>query len=489
MADALTNSVASSMSGKSNTALDQVENAYRQTQQYRLDALTTKQNTLQNNQKFYNNLLSQLNTVISNIDTFTAQNASNNFVTRGVTSSDATVMTATTTSDAAVAVNQIKVDRLATNDNLISKRLKLTDKFLSIGTQTFKIKVGTNSFDVSVDLTADMSNEDALKAIAKSINTAVTTTTNSVSTTYASASFVKDTLSSGRLTISSISTGSTNAISFEDSPLLAELGITNSSVNSSSSTRKLATTLDAGYKTTDSANLDSKLNVNGIEVFRDTNTVSDVLSGITLTLLKPQLESDIPITMTTSIDVAAVTNFVKPMLDHYNSLLNFVKSNTSSTRGDTAVNSLFSRLRSITSTAITPQNGGTMKYLSEMGIKVASDGTVSVADSAVLKTALEKNPLDVANLFTGPDGFASQLNSIVSSLTGDGGIIKSKTLALGNQINLSSKQTVSVQKSIDQQAAALRKQYTATLQTYLKAQGQYQTLLGTTSSTQTSSTG
>jgi flagellar capping protein FliD len=76
---------------------------------------------------------------------------------------------------------------------------------------------------------------------------------------------------------------------------------------------------------------------------------------------------------------------------------------------------------------------------------------------------------------------------MITSLLGNNGIIQQKTASISQQLTDTAKKTTTTQASIDAEATALRNQYTNTLQAYLTAQQQYSTLLGTTTST-TSST-
>ncbi len=456
----------SSQSTSSMSQLDLMVSAYRKTQQPKIDALNTKKQTLQKRQTFFNTLNSKLSTLIGNIDTFTASNAASKFITRSITSSDSTVLTATASSTANIGVNSVKVDRLATGDLLISDRMTLAGT-TSLAPNTYSFTINGVTGNVTLDA-ADDTNEEVMQKLASAINN-----TTNIGVT---ASYIKVDSTYGKFTLTSSDTGAVNDIDFTDSAVLTAFGITNAALNPHTATRTVATELTAGFQTANYNDLDAKVQINGVNIYRASNTINDALTGLTINLLKPQNVADQAVTMTTSVDSAAVENLIQPILNTYNDILKFLKQDSSILRSDASISNLYSKIRLLVSDEVTTVNPGDPKYLTDIGIKIGSDGTLTIGDKNRLLELLKADPQKVSNLFTSGDSFVAKLNSTISNLTGADGLIPARTKSLSQQIDSTTKKTADVQKNIDKQADILRQQYTNMLSLFYQAQSQYNLL-------------
>jgi flagellar hook-associated protein 2 len=509
-----TSTSSSSSSSTPTTQSDLLVASYKQTQQSKLDTLSAKQKDLQTRQAFYNTLNSKINTLLSSIDTFTASNSNSKFVTRTISSSDTSVATATATSDAIPGFSTLKVNRLAANDTLIGKQMLRTDSSGLTGVKTFTIKgtsTALNPATITVDFgSTPLSNEDAMKLIVSTVNAYKSNNSNDTIGLGLSASYVKDSPTTGRVTFTSTITGSDYAISFDDneSGVLSDfLGLGNvTSGRSSTDTNQTA----AHFMSQDTSTLNSEIVVNGVTVTNNSNSISDVLPGITINLLD-KTDTDKTLTLKTDVDTKAVQSLIQPLLTAYNDLLTFSKSNKTILSSDPGISSLSSDLRALSTQTlrnISDPISKESKSLADIGVKIASDGTLTLSDTTKLDTFLKQvgGAQKVAELFTTvanpsdssqPYGLAARLNDLVKRFTGytdsNGnnitGIIKSKNLFLSQQIENNTKKTQELQDRIDKQAESLRKQYESTLKVYLEAQNQYSSFLGIQNSLYTSSTG
>jgi len=470
MAD-LTSSVGSSSQTSAQAAnqSDLLVQAFKASQQSKIDTLNSKNSALQQKQVFFNSLKTKLDNLITNIDKFTSDDASSKFITRSTTSSNTSVVTATATSDAVLGINSIKVNRLATNDILIGKQLPVggSDLFGVTGdNMTFKV----NGVDVTVSLASGITNENAMKTIVAAIN--------AKSDTNVSASYVKDTSSTGRITLTAKNTGSDNKISFDDnsSGVLNQLGFDNVNPSASDRVATLTGNQYAHYKISAVSNLNAQFEMNGIDMTRGSNTISDVLQGVTLNLLKTQDSSESAVTLTTDTSPGNVEGLINPLLTSYNDLLTYLKSNQPTLRADSAISSLNFKLRATVSQAVTTNNGQTSQYLADIGIKIGTNGTLSIDNHTKLADALKADPTKVSNLFVGTDSFTAKLNTAVSNLLGDNGLIETRKGSLRKQIEDTTAKTKDVTTRIDKQAESLRKEYQNMLQVFMQAQQQYNTL-------------
>lgn len=464
MADLLNILNINNNSNKSDSEL--LVEAYKRTQQSRIDAINSKKTSLETRRTFYNTLNSRINTLNSNLDKFKVNNAAQLFHTRSVSSSNTSVLTVSAQNSANLGVNEIFVERIAKNDILISQQLNLSNSFgESAGTKTFQLIVGGEAKNVQVEFNGSETNQEALQKLVSAINN-----TENIGIR---ASFIKDTSNTGRLSLTSTETGADNRISFADSDVLEKLGFTISGLNPESTSRTTISGTGAGYKLSNYQELDAKLDVNGISVTRGSNTINDLLEGLTITLRKAQENGETPVTITTNIDVSQVENLINPLISSYNSLLTHLRDSKSVQRQDPAMSTLYSNLRAMSTQNVSGLDEGYPTLLTEIGFKINNDGTLTLSDKTKLENYLKDNPDKVAKLFTSEDGFVAKVSKVIENLTGSSGLIRSRNETLNKQIESTVKRKTELEARIDKQANILRKEYEKSLQLYIRAQSQF----------------
>lgn len=147
----------------------------------------------------------------------------------------------------------------------------------------------------------------------------------------------------------------------------------------------------------------ASLKVNGIAVSKASNSVSDVISGVTLNLVKTTESAQ---TLTVSRDTSAITtsinNFVKAYNDMAGTLKNLSAYDAASKKGailqgDSLVRTLQTQLRGILGTAVAGVPGD-LKTLSSIGVSFQLDGSLAV-DASKLNNAMTSNFDEIASLF------------------------------------------------------------------------------------------
>jgi len=143
--------------------------------------------------------------------------------------------------------------------------------------------------------------------------------------------------------------------------------------------------------------------VNGVTVSKTSNTVSDVIPGVTLTLSK---ETTSPVTLTVARDTATVSSSIASFVKSYNDLATTLKNFSAYDAakqqgaillGDSTVRSLQSQLRNMLNTAVTGTSG-TLTTLSDVGVSFKKDGTLEV-NQTKLNSVMASNFSDIASLF------------------------------------------------------------------------------------------
>lgn len=450
------------------TDVDQLVQAYTQTKQPQIDTMNQRKRELESTRTFFTTFNTRLSGLISAMDKFDTDDAADMFVTRKISSNDTSVVSASVNNDANIGNVNLNVMRLATSDTLISNRLNLEDDYgVQEGTYNLAISSGGETFDISFDLDGSETNQEAMNKIVNAIND-----TEDINV---SASMIKDTSSTGRITLVSKETGEDNSIIVNGSNKLKSLGIFENQV-ANGKNRTLSSGENAGYVTSDASELNSQVKINGITVERNSNSIDDLITGTTINLQKAQEENSIPVSLNTEIDANQVENLIKPLLNSYNATLSHLGSSKDIRRSDASVSTIQSRLRSISTQAITSDEDGSSRYLMEIGIKIGSNGKLSVSDEQKLQDMLKEDPQKVAELFIGSDGFISKIQTAIDGLYGSDGLIQSRRESLTSQIDYTEDRTEDIQKRIDQEAANLRKEYTSYLETFYEAQGQYSLL-------------
>ena len=452
--------------------LDLLVDAYKRTQQPKVNDLETRKTQLEARRNFFNGLNSRLNSLINSLDKFTLSNSIDNFKKKTVTSSDSSVITATASTDADLTSYNVKVNQLASKDVLLSNQQTLANNFgLAANTYSFDITIGSNTKTVNVTLDGSETFETGMKKIVNAINN---TTDIGVK-----AAFVKDSTTTGRISITSNESGANNRIQFTDSAILSNIGIDTTTLQPNTTNRTVSTTTNAGFTKADYNQLNSKLIVNNIEITRSTNTIDDAIDGITFNLLKAQSVNDNEVLLTTEVDTNAVKSFIEPLLKDINELMNFISSNANQRRGDSAINTLWNQLRGIPSGNLNPNGGNNeLKFLSDIGIKIDRNSNLSINDINKLKDKLIQSPNEIYNLFAGADGLVIKLNNAIEPFKGESNLIRSRTNSLNNLIDQNIKKTNEIKNRIDIQAESLRKQYLGYMKALNAAQSQYN-LLGT----------
>ncbi|HBU6574683.1 TPA: flagellar filament capping protein FliD [Citrobacter amalonaticus] len=217
---------------------------------------------------------------------------------------------------------------------------------------------------------------------------------------------------------------------------------------------------------------DAELNVNGIDIVRSSNTVTDAPQGITLNLTKEV--KDVTVTVTKSNDKA--TTAIKSWVDAYNSLVDTIGTLTKYTSvdpgaeeqstsngallGDSTVRTIQTGIRGQFSSSA---NDGKFQTLSQMGI--TQDGTTGKLkiDDEKLKKALTFNSVDVQQLLVGDGketGITTKVASLVKGYLADDGIIDSAQDSINATLKKLTKQYLSVSASIDDTIARYKAQFT-----------------------------
>ncbi len=439
--------------------------------------LEDKKSTLNTKISTYSDVKSKFNDLLTSAKGLISSNlatpaSTEKFELKTASSSNSDVLTVTSNAKALENSYSVFVKRLAQVDTILSNQFSsdgseiVTDE--GTGIKNFTITVNGSPTDVSVTLDGGETNKEVIQKIVAAIKS---------SNAPVKSQTFGDTASTSRLLINAKSSGKDNAITYSDTSgtLLATLGLT-AAVNTA---RTQYTSTMAGFITSSSNNLDASFQLNGVDIQRSSNTVSDLLDGITINLKKAQALTDSPVTISTSLDKEAVRGMVDKFISTYNDTLTSVGKVVDRTKkgalsGDSGYMGILNSIRSMINTdvdSISTVDGPT--NIIQLGIKIGNDGTLSISDKEKFDSLLSQNPAYVADIFVGTeasgfvfeanDGIAHQLKNYLTDLTGINGQIKRSTDSAQTQIRSLDKQIQRFKDKVDVQAEKFRNDYTKIL--------------------------
>ncbi len=390
--------------------------------------LEARQSTLESRKSALTDLSSKLSALYSIADSFT-DTLTDVFATKQGTTSDSDVLTATATSAAILGSHTIEINRLASADIRASKQYTATGPdFNGIGTdQSFDILVRhpiegdeNNQVAVTVTISQDtftQNNEDVMADIAEAINDAMSAAISAGDidvTERVSANAVAEESDTTRLLLRSGLSGETNALQFTDTDgLLGIMEVTRGDVLDSA---------QGGYVMV-AADLDAELVMDGLTFTRSSNTVDDILDGVTLTLAGTTTQAE---SFTVSVKTATVKAKLQEFMDAYNAVITFVKGKTTNSgefRGDSTYSMVGFNLRTMISAQVTGTSSGDYDRLLDLGIAVKRDGTLYFDDASLFETALAADTAFVSELFDASDGIATNLKDYLYNYTRASGLI------------------------------------------------------------------
>ena len=352
-------------------------------------------------------------------------------------SSDTTKATISATSLASLGSYQLAVTNLASAQTLASGTFSATSD--TLGTGTLTIAIGTPSYSgstyssfsqtSSVDITIDSSN-NTLAGVRDAINSAGAGVNASI-------------LKNGddyQLLLVSEETGLSKSMS---------ISITGDSVggdNDNDGLSRLAFNSSGSQLTQSAAGANANFSINGLAVSSVSNTVTDVIDGVTLNLLSATSSA---ITIDVKTDTDTIVADVQAFVDKYNAYATLFKDLTkydaaSGTagplQGDSTARSVMSQIRSELGKSVTGLSGS-YTSIADVGISIDKSGVMTFTQST-FKTAFATAPTEVTGVFasttvsgTAVEGVAEKLETLMEGfLLSTTGIFDSRISSLNTQL-------------------------------------------------------
>ncbi len=389
-------------------------------------AATAKVSALGTIKSGMTSLQSALSTLVRNVATpglKTSTPTESNF--------SATIDTSATAGKPAAGTHEIEVKSLAQNQKLSTKAY---EKDAIVGDGALNIGYGDKTIDVTIPAGSKLTD------IAAAINTAaggkgVTAAVITADDGQHLVLSAVDAGSKGALTIST--TGGNGG--------LADL--THDPAGTSKMTEMVAAK-------------DAVVVVDGFTRTSSSNTITDLVPGVSLTLTKA--EEGKKQTLTLTPDNSTLKTNLTSFITAYNSVQSTLKSSSAynaetgtaaTLTGDAMVRGLQQQLRN--------QLSGNVNDLKALGVTIAADGSLSL-DAAKLDTAIAKDPEAAKSLFGAEGSIGKSMTALLkSNLDATTGSITQRTNSLNKEIKALEKQLDDLDARMEKVSDRYTKQFTA----------------------------
>ena len=341
---------------------------------------------------------------LSTVQQFQATNA---------TASDPAVLSAKAGASAAPGAYALEVSKLAQAQKLVAAGQASTTTSIGTGTITFEFGTIAGPKDGTGEYTAPVKDPATGKYTSAVFNASgVDTKSVTIGPNSGSLAGIRDAINAAKMGVS--------ATIVNDGGALPNRLVLTNTVTGAASSMKITVSGDTGgalsslldhdpatpvqHLSETMAAQDAQMTIDGLPVKKSSNSISDVIAGVTLNLSKTNVGA--PTTVTVARDTASVVAAVNKFVSAYNAI-NKTFSDASAydpttktaaiLNGDSSIRGAQAQLRAVMAAPV-GGNYGAFSRLSEVGVSFQKDGTLAL-DSTKLNKALESNFSDVAGLF------------------------------------------------------------------------------------------
>ena len=376
-------------------------------------------------------------------------------------SADASAVGVTAGSGAVASSYDVNVTRLASAQQLASSAYASSTAVVGEGSLTIELGTWTadqTGFTPKAGATAATITIDAgstLEQVRDAINGAGA---------GVSASIVKD-ASGARLTLRSATTGAENGF---------RVSVADADANDTDAAGLSALAYDpmAGVNrmTRNQAAANAELTINGLAISSTTNTLTDVMDGLTLTLGKV---TTAPVAVTVATDTATIKKNLTDFASAYNDVVKYLRDQTKynegnksagELQGDRSAVMMLSQLRSLAGASTGASS--IFARLSSLGFDPQSDGSLKTnstkLDAAMGNLAeLRKAFANVDDAVPANRGLGVQMRQFVDGLLADDGALDNRQESLRASIARNDKRQDQLELRVTAFEKRVRAQYTA----------------------------
>ena len=377
----------------------------------------------------YGSLKSALSGLQSSLD---ALKAAATFEGTAASSSDEAVFTASSDVDAIVSAYDVTVNRLAQRHKLGSSEFDAGTAFGGGGDDELTITAGAKSF------TLDLSVPKTLEEIQAAINV-------SANETGITAGVITGDSGKQTLVLTAEETG------YDARVQLAFGG----DIDAATFDLKTLNRDGDGVLLAADAELDASLLGDGVAVTRGSNSINDVVEGLTLTL-KGEGRAEAGISRDRELAKDAVNGF----MDAYNGLRAQVSSlSQGGLSGNSILRNLESQIRGVFNQGVSGL--GNFSYMAELGITTGETGDLEL-DADMLESALDEDLDSLVAFFTDEtNGFSLRLDKVLDGFLQTDGLVDRMIDSTNSRIDDIERSRSTLERRLEVTESRLMQQFTA----------------------------
>jgi len=355
------------------------------------------------------------------------------FDSKSITSSNTDVLTATGTSSAASGNYDLTVTALARKNSWQTSGVETRDSAVATADGDFSYTI--NGEQTTVSVTAGMT----LEALMNAIN---------------------DDEDNPGVTASIMDDGSGGSNAFHLTLVSKETGENNAVTINTNNTDLTFNEIQAA------GTLDAQFTLNGISYQRDSNSVDDAITGITLDMVG-EGSSIVKV----SSDTSAIGDKITALVEAYNEAMTEI-SNNAAYNEETGESGLLNGMSAFTSIKNQLNNilfgsldglSGEYDSMVDLGLEYNRDGSISI-DEATLNNALTEHPDSVKEFFVGNsdgtiDGLADRLDNQLGFLTNYNGLIDNEKSRVQSSMDRLDDQIETAQERLDSKYETMAKTF------------------------------
>ncbi len=223
--------------------------------------------------------------------------------------------------------------------------------------------------------------------------------------------------------------------------------------------------------------------IDGIEIYGDSNTLTEAIPGVTLDLVKAEVGQTTNLSV--SLDKGAIKSTISSFAKGYNDVISFITGQSviegeggGILNGDSGINSIKRHLQDMLTSPY--NNSGVFSSLSQLGFETQKDGTLTINDD-VLSAAVDNNLDSVVTLLSGEngeDGLATQFQDYLESMTSSStGMLQGRRTSITSNVKRIDNRIETMGMRLEQREKTMRAQFSAmeSLVSGMNAQSSYLT--------------
>lgn len=236
---------------------------------------------------------------------------------------------------------------------------------------------------------------------------------------------------------------------------------------------------------------DASFTINGLAVSgKQSNTVTDTISGLTIDLLSNS--SGDPVTLNVASDTKSMKDKIESFLSKLNELTDYIKEKSKITkssdgnsysRGALSGNTLYTGLQSYLTndllSTVTGVTNGVISRISDLGITMDENLHFVVSDSSTLTKWLDKNPKAVAEFFGADDGIGTKIANrldpyVATSTSSRKSYLDAEVDAVSSEVDTLNDRIATLEERLKLKEQSYRSQFTRLLSAMIEAQSMQQ---------------